>query len=96
MSKIPLQKNDSNDPITRAISFIKLHFTENPKLEKVASLAYLTPSHFTTILKKQTGFSYTEYLTNLKISYAKNLNIFHEYKTDETKILSFHANVNKV
>jgi AraC-like DNA-binding protein len=72
-SNIPLTGTPHNDTIEQAISYIKLHFTENPSLDRIAKYVHLTPSHLTTIIKKQTGLSYVEYLTKLKISYAKKL-----------------------
>ena len=72
-SKISLFDDTPNDLLSRAISYIKLHFTENPNLNTVADHVNLTPAYFTTILKKSTGLSYGDYLTNLKIAYAKKL-----------------------
>lgn len=72
-SKIALQANENDSILSSGISYLKLHFTESPKLETVASYVGLTPAHFTTILKKNTGLSYCEYLTELKISHAKML-----------------------
>ena len=64
-SDISLSDIPQNHIIDQAISYIKLHFTENPSLENVARHIHLTPAHLTTAIKKQTGLSYLEYLTKL-------------------------------
>ena len=83
-----LTSNTDNTPINQAISYIKLHFTENPRLESVAQYVDLTAAHLTTEIKKQTGLSYIEYLTKLKISYAKKLLKSNQHSITEIVFIS--------
>lgn len=61
------------DAVSKALVYISLHFTQNPSLNDVANIAYLNPSYLSTAIKKRTGKRYSEYLNDLKVSYAKKL-----------------------
>ena len=60
-------------PVASAITYVKLHFTENPTLKTVAHFLHINPSYLSTAFKKTTKLSYTDYLLSLKISHAKKL-----------------------
>ena len=64
---------DFSNPIMPALNYMSLHFTENPSLHEIAEIVHLNSSYFSTAFKKHTGKSYIDYLTELKISYAKKL-----------------------
>lgn len=77
-----LTKKDST-PIQRALTFLNLHFRENPSLEKAAGIAHYNASHFSTAFHKEVGMTYSEYLTMLKINYAKQLLLSTDLKISE-------------
>ncbi|MBQ4527586.1 MAG: AraC family transcriptional regulator [Clostridia bacterium] len=64
--------NESNH-IQKALLYIQLHFKENPSLIQTAKVVSLNPNYFSKIFKSIIGSSYNEYLTSLKLSYAKKL-----------------------
>ena len=73
ISLIPVNAGINNSPIQKAILYLKLHFNENPSLKEIASVVNLSPNYFSETFHQNTGQTYIEYLTNLKISYAKKL-----------------------
>jgi AraC-like DNA-binding protein len=54
-------------------NFIKNHFTDNISLKDAAAVANMNPSAFCRYFKKETGQTFIEFLTELRVSSAKNL-----------------------
>lgn len=77
-----------DDKIILAINHILIHFNENPSLEEVANLVGYNPSYFSTLFKKQTQRSYSEYLLDLKLSHAKKLLKINKLSTSEISLSS--------
>lgn len=70
-----LRKNRLNNVksvINRARDYIEANFT-NPdiSLNSIADYVYLNPAYFSKLYKKETGETYLEYLTSLRIGKAK-------------------------
>lgn len=65
--------SSENDPIQAVISYLHMHFRENPRLQEAASIAHYNPSHFSTTFHQKMGMPYCDYLNLIKISYAKEL-----------------------
>lgn len=59
--------------IQKAISYINLHFKDNPKLSDVAQAINYSPQYFSKKFKIETGTGYNEYLNKQKLTYAKLL-----------------------
>ncbi len=57
----------------RAVSYIHLHFRENPSLTVIASRLCVTPNYLSERFHEATGKRYKEYLTEVKLRYAKTL-----------------------
>ena len=68
---VKLQNKSSH--IQKALLFMQLHFKDNPSLKKTAEFVNLNPNYFSDMFKKYVGTNYNEYLTSLKLSYAKKL-----------------------
>ena len=62
-----------SDDIFPALNYLHLNFAESPDLTTVAKIVHLNPSYFSTLFKKKTNKTYTEYLNDLKITHAKRL-----------------------
>jgi len=60
-------------PIRKALLYMLMHFRRNPTLTEVASVTHYNVSYFSHIFHKETGMTYTQYLTFLKVNYAKKL-----------------------
>lgn len=59
--------------IRSAINYIHLHFRENITLEEVAKQSHLTPQYLSSAFKKSTNLTFSRYLIDLRITYAKYL-----------------------
>lgn len=59
--------------ISSALNYINLNFSNNPTLSDVAKFININPSYFSTIFKQEMKKTYSEYLADIKISYAKKL-----------------------
>jgi two-component system response regulator YesN len=72
-----LRKNRSisvKSVINKARSYIEANYTSpDISLNSIAEHVYLNPAYFSKLYKKETGETYMEYLTSLRISRAKAL-----------------------
>ena len=59
--------------ITRAIQFMRSHFSEDIQLNAIAASVSLSPSYFRTLFREATGKSPLEFLTDVRLEYAKKL-----------------------
>ncbi len=75
-------------PINQALTYINMHFINDPTLEEVSTIAHYNPSHFSTRFKEAVGMSYSEYLTDLKLKYSKRLLIFTDLKISDVAFKS--------
>lgn len=66
--------NDSDSTgAAQLISFIKLNYNKNMTLEELASRFNFSTKYLTHLVKKQTGKSFTDYITELRIEMAAAL-----------------------
>lgn len=59
--------------LQNAISYIEKNSTKDLKLKEIADMIHLNPQYFSRLFKKETGLTFTEYVTKLRISEAKRL-----------------------
>lgn len=59
--------------IKRAICYLEQHCQEQLSLEDVARVVYLSPFYFSHVFKEQTGMTFVQYLTELRLAMAKQL-----------------------
>ena len=60
--------------IQQARDYIDNHYADsNISLTEVASQAHLSPSHFSTVFSQETGHTFKDYLTEIRIRTAKEL-----------------------
>lgn len=60
--------------IGQAKEYIKDHYTDdNISLNEVAAYVNISPSHFSTVFRRETGRSFIRYLTDLRMSRAREL-----------------------
>lgn len=67
------QENSEPPPVSRAKQFIEEHKTEEISLRDVAKVVNVSTFYFCKLFKKATGMTFTEYLSQVRISKAKNL-----------------------
>ncbi len=59
--------------IKAAKTYIDEHYGKHLTLEEVAAQIYLSPSYFSSLFKKETGFLFSDYLTKIRMEEAKKL-----------------------
>ncbi|MFY4774802.1 helix-turn-helix domain-containing protein [Metabacillus sp. RGM 3146] len=64
---------DLKNPIGSAIQYLQLNYSESLTLKALADKVYLSPSYFSRIFKEETGTTFVEYLSFLRVQKAKDL-----------------------
>lgn len=67
------QENAEPPPIKRAKQYIEENKTEDISMRDVAKVVNVSTFYFCKMFKKATGLTFTEYLSQVRISKAKNL-----------------------
>jgi len=63
-----------DSPVSRARVYLSKNFSDpNLMLQDVAGEVHLSQSHFSTVFAQETGLTFTQYLTGLRIGKAKEL-----------------------
>jgi len=68
-----VNEGDNEDVMKNAIKYIHEHLSGEIKLKKVAEVVHLNSQYFSRYFKKETGLTFTYYVTKLRIEKAKNL-----------------------
>ena len=66
-------KEKQLSPAQKAIMYLETTFMNNPTLDEVAKYVHLNPSYFSRVFREETDITYSKYLIELKLKYAKNL-----------------------
>lgn len=66
-------KTNMPKEIIYAVGYINTNFHRKIDLQSVAEIANYSPEHFSRQFKKYTGLGFNQYLTNVRLSHAKNL-----------------------
>lgn len=67
------KRQDQNRPIRMAKQYIEEHYAESLTLEQVSGVVGLSPSYLSTVFKKDTGVTFLEYLSSVRMDMAKQL-----------------------
>lgn len=62
-----------NVHVKHTLEYVNQHYAENISLEKAAQQAFISSAHLSRIFKKETGLTFGEYLTDIRINAAENL-----------------------
>lgn len=71
LSDFKLERN--RPEIARIKTYIKEHVNENISLEKASEISNMSKSYFSTVFKKESGESFTDYVNRIKIEKAREL-----------------------
>lgn len=66
----PDNPNPSIDSIRLAIAYIREHFGEDLTREDIAARVYMSSAHFGRLFKQETGVSFLDYLTDIRMRNA--------------------------
>src|SRR5690606_26589552 len=62
-----------NNIVYRAKQYMLEHYRETCSLQSASSVIHVSPNYLSNLFKKETGISYTNYLTQIRIEKAKAL-----------------------
>lgn len=68
-----LQKEDGKRPIRVAKQYMQTHYMEGISLEEIARIAGFSPGYFSSLMKREMGIGFSEYLIQLRMEKAKEL-----------------------
>lgn len=64
---------DPKETILKALTFMHAHFREDPSLKRTVAQSGYSVNYFCNAFRRTTGKTYKEYLTALKLEYAKKM-----------------------
>lgn len=67
------KENQENRPIRLVKQYMQEHLGDQISLEDMARLVYLSPVYLSTLFKKETGMTFTNYLIEVRIEQTKKL-----------------------
>lgn len=77
LSKLELIRADRLASLASATltikQFIHEHYAEQIDLNALAAIVYLTPTYVSKLFKQETGYTITDYLTDVRLQHAKRL-----------------------
>ncbi|WP_234998023.1 AraC family transcriptional regulator [Parabacteroides sp. Marseille-P3160] len=76
----------SDSRIEKLLSYLNYHYTENLRLDNVASIMFMNTSAFCRYFKQKTGKSYVNYVQELRIGYACKLLLSTSYDISQISI----------
>jgi len=68
-----IQNYGAQSEIQESVVYLHTHFRDNPSLALLASVCHLSAGYFSSRFKSITGKNVSQYLTELRIDYAKRL-----------------------
>lgn len=71
--------NELPKEIVYAVGYINQNFSKNLGLKSVSKMFGYSEAHFCRLFKKLTNQTFVEYLTNVRVTYAKNLLLGKNY-----------------
>lgn len=66
-------KNSSSAEVQRAREFIDLHYAEELTLPILAEQLHLTPGYLSTLMKRELGMTFSEYVLHVRMEHARKL-----------------------
>ena len=68
------RNHNKNDLIEKAKDYIDHHYSdEDLNAEKLCDILHISTNYFSSLFKKETGLTFTTYLTQIRIDHAKKL-----------------------
>lgn len=67
------KRQDENRPVRAVKQFVAAHYDQSLTLEQASDIAGLSPAYLSTVFKKDTGMTFLEYLSKIRMDKAKQL-----------------------
>lgn len=78
----------SNSSFLKLLKYVNSHYTKDISLSETASVLNMNPNYVSQMLKKETGVTFTHYITDLRITEAKK-----QLRTTQQPISDIASNV---
>jgi len=82
-SQIPQEEYNASDNskkfVAEAIQYIQKHYNEKLALDIVASKVFISPKYLSQAFKSETGYTFTEYVSKIRIEHACELLLATNY-----------------
>ncbi|MDO4174924.1 MAG: response regulator [Eubacteriales bacterium] len=65
--------NKRNTDVTRAQAYIDIHYAEDITLPALAKQLEITPGYLSTLMKRELGMTFSEYVLHVRMEHAKQL-----------------------
>ncbi|MCL2866042.1 MAG: response regulator [Lachnospiraceae bacterium] len=88
------QQERSGGVVEKAMEYIEKNFTKEISLDDISHLVDVSPYYFSKIFKEMQGINFVEYLTNLRINYAKELLLSEDYSIKEICLMVGYTDPN--
>lgn len=92
MNSLLIEARDDKLMILKAKQYIGEHFSENISLSSVAGHLGLSPGYFSRLFSREVSQTFIEYVTHLRMEYAKELLHSSNYKTYEISEMAGYDN----
>lgn len=74
IDRIQVTNSSSSSVIVRSVlEYVRSHVTEGLNMEDVASRFRISPNYLSSLIRKETGITYRQFVVNAKIAVAKHL-----------------------
>lgn len=67
------EKAKHADIVYKVIEYIKENYYRHISLEEIAEITYMSKTYLSTLFKKETGYSISEYINNIRVERAQSL-----------------------
>lgn len=71
--EVAVEESPIHDTILQIVRYINQHYMDSLTLQKVADVFFISPYYLSRFFKEVTGFSYVEYINNVRVKEAKHL-----------------------
>ena len=91
---VTIKEKESTSVVEKAKKYIDKNFYKDISLDDVSRQVDISPYYFSKLFKQKEGETFIEYLTNARISHAKELLLNPEYSIKEICVLSGYSDPN--
>ncbi len=88
------QENLTESVVSKAMAYIKENFSKELSLDEVSRTVNVSPYYFSKLFKEKSGQNFIEYLTSIRIDYAKKLLMNPNLSIKEICIMSGYSDPN--
>ena len=83
LEQVALDAAPSRDPVAYAKNYVEKHYNEDITIRMISNLIHFNSAYFCQLFRKETGMTFTEFLTSHRIGMAKELFKSKDSRTSE-------------